>query len=129
MILAAPCEANVMRQPAGRLTAPLPSGNRVVVSVGTTPEFALPDVGDGVDAVLQASVSVCRSVCSLEAKCLESSYRTAAAGLVPLAIETMTRPAILLLAWVLAVTVKKAPKFWPSRDSNTLPTTGLSPKC
>ncbi len=40
----------------------------------------------------------------------------------------MASPAILLLPCVFAVTVKKAPKFCPSRDWNTLPTTGASPK-
>ncbi len=64
-----------MRQPAGRLTAPLPSGNRVGVSGGTDPdpEAALADGAAGADALRHASVSA------------RSSYRLGfreAAGLV-----------------------------------------------
>src|ERR1700689_677192 len=99
-----------MRQPAGRLTAPLPSGNRVGVSGGTDPdpEAGLADRAAGVDGLGQASVSARSSIGSVSAKRLASSKSTAAAGLVPAATETMASPAILLLPCVFALTVKKA---------------------
>src|ERR1700722_4802683 len=111
---AAPCEANVIFQPAGKFTAPLPSGKRVGVSGGIVGEPG--ELGDGDDAdaaALHASVSTCRRPGSVEANRPDSSYSTAAAGEAPRASETMTRPAIFLSPWVFAVSVKKEPRFWP----------------